>query len=474
MSRFTKITLDFNQAKPKADSTGYTRAVCKALANEGLVKFRESFIKKVIKTPLSANLQVTSYKPSEMDSNSNFFNAIANWSKASLKFQSWLHTHYVDTVFHIVEEEEVPDPNDSTKTIKRGKHHGDLFSVWHTLTLDAVYESCETLYKYSNDAIEAQNLNLSWEFIMANIDADLQAAVMAEISRFLPRNADVAQSGPMAFHVIAHRIIRSSDALAHNVITGVMGMGLIHFKGEDVIACVAVLRNVLLFLGHGTPRSKCPPTLMDTLYDVFLRCSNSTFVNYIRNIKDFHGTTIVTPEDLFKVAQNYYNDLLTKPNGWLRTTKNRAAFLASLPEMHYLIEQEAMLSGVGGPTGDKEVETDKKGNVIDRNPPKDGKTSRTHSKGHTEYWCAKCPKGGRWGNHDSSGHDDWYAKFKAKRAERKEKKKEAEAQASASGPTSGPNTTFVPSMQNNVCQVIRSSAPKGASLSSGYHSDSSY
>ena len=72
----------------------------------------------------------------------------------------------------------------------------------------------------------------------------------------------------MAFFVIANQIIRASDALAHNVVTGIMGMGLVHFKGKNVVSCVAVLRNVLMFLGHGMACSKAPPTILDTLIDV--------------------------------------------------------------------------------------------------------------------------------------------------------------------------------------------------------------
>ena len=135
-----------------------------------------------------------------------------------------------------------------------------------------------------------------------------------------------------AFYVIATRIIRASDALAHNVVTGIMGMGLVHFKGENVVSCVAILRNVLLFLGYGTARSKAPPTIMDTLIDVFLRCSNVVFVNNLRNTRDFHRSTIDTPEKLFSHVQSYYNDLLIKPNGWIRA-KNKSAFLAELPEL---------------------------------------------------------------------------------------------------------------------------------------------
>ena len=84
---------------------------------------------------------------------------------------------------------------------------GDLFKIWNTLTLKQVYQSCEIYLNYSTSAVEAQNLNLSWEFIMANIDNDLRAAILAEVSEYMDINPDLAQSGPMAFYVIANRIM---------------------------------------------------------------------------------------------------------------------------------------------------------------------------------------------------------------------------------------------------------------------------
>ena len=55
----TDVVFDLNQAAPKASTAGYTREICEKLENDGLVKFRESFVKKLIKTPLSSNLQVS-------------------------------------------------------------------------------------------------------------------------------------------------------------------------------------------------------------------------------------------------------------------------------------------------------------------------------------------------------------------------------------------------------------------------------
>ena len=84
------------------------------------------------------------------------------------------------------------------------------------------------------------------------VDEDMRATINADIIPYMDRDAEAAQSGPMAYWIVANRIVVMSDTLAHNVVTGIMTMGLIHFKGESVPDCIGVLRNVLLFLGHGS------------------------------------------------------------------------------------------------------------------------------------------------------------------------------------------------------------------------------
>ena len=280
----------------------------------------------------------------------------------------------------------------------------------------------------------------------------------------------------MAFWIIANRIIQSTDALAHNVVTGVMGMGLLHFKGENVLDAIATLCNVLLFLGYDTPRSKCPPTLMDILFDVFLRCSNSTFVSYVRHLKDFEQTTVQTPEHLFTKAQAYYTVLFTKPNGWIWTTKTRSAFLASLPELSQAMQADLQLNAPPpspSPTAllttpskphspSKNLPThDWKGNVIDRTPPNQGEsqTQTNSSTNNKEFWCnnQRCK---RWGNHSTDRHDSWFEKMKKQRAEWKAKQNRPSDTPSATTDTSSPT---IPSMHNaNYCvlTLLRPHDPK--------------
>ena len=155
----TDVTFDLTQNAPKAASTGYTRIIREGLKEEAYVKFREAFIKKVIKTLLSSNLQVSSYKALEMENKDNFFHTILGFTHASLQMEAWMRIHFVKNVF-VIQEIAVTDATTNPPTCGVVEI-SDLFKSWNTLTLKQVYESCEIYLNYSTLAVEAQNLNLS-------------------------------------------------------------------------------------------------------------------------------------------------------------------------------------------------------------------------------------------------------------------------------------------------------------------------
>ena len=149
---------------------------------------------------------------------------------------------------------------------------------------------------------------------------------------------------------------------------------------------------------------------MEYLTDVFLNCSNSQFRLYVQQLKDFHPNDIDTPEKLFSKVQSYYHELLTKPGKvWLPIKKRRSTFVVN--------------DSYGDDKSLHSYQTQKSSKaVIDRTPPgRDDPRTRTNEKtGCEEHWCGKCPKGGRWGNHLSSGHDKWYEDFLAYKKKKKQ------------------------------------------------------
>ena len=62
---------------------------------------------------------------------------------------------------------------------------------------------------------------------------------------------------------------------------------------------------------------------------------------------------------------------------------------------------------------------------VDCTKPKEGKPhTRINERGCKEHWCSCCPKGGRWGNYLTEGHNEWLKLL----LECKEKQKQKAAQ----------------------------------------------
>ena len=67
------VKFNFAVQAPVVANTGWTRNACDSLKDEELVKFQEAFTKKILKMLISSNLNMSSYKATEMDDKSNFF-----------------------------------------------------------------------------------------------------------------------------------------------------------------------------------------------------------------------------------------------------------------------------------------------------------------------------------------------------------------------------------------------------------------
>jgi hypothetical protein len=382
-----------------------------------------------------------------MKESTNFFNFVSSWRTDSAMLRQHAVSYYMQNVFVVVKIKKTPRLDNQGQVMKDPttqailydfavEEVGDLFELWPHLTLKEVAESCKIIALHAED-VDRQNLQWSWEFILANVDADLRHFIMAETDSLGPSGA----SGPLAFFVAAKKIITSTSNLAHNVISGVMVLELRHFDGEDVGQCVFVLRNVLKFLNHGHPTfNKTPPTIMEYLIDVFLRCSNYQFKTYIQNLRDFHPKEVATPEQLFSKSQMYYNDLVTKPgNVWLPIRKKRAVFASESPDRE-------PLPTLGKPTIIQPPSIAQVRNSrpeVDRTPPQDGEPMTRFNKytKKNEHFCTKCPNGGRWGNHDADGHDKWYADFLDYKNRQRDQHR---SPTSSNSPNTSPSTSETP------------------------------
>ena len=472
---------------------GYDKAQRDALTPDSFVKVYDAAVKSNLPDKLTKGLQVTSFHPTEMKDKDNFFVFVSNWQTTVLSIESHLRTFYMETAFvHIQVVRTVPDEVDMavythglvayagliathrvdhaqymidlaahpaavaaataagiappaapaepvepprpimpTGTSNLANGAGSILHIWHSLTLEQVVASVKAQYDHVADATHRQNLAWSFKYIMSLCDFDLQHYVLSVLSS-LPQ--EIAHTGPVAYYVIAKRILQTSENLSQNVINGFIAMRLTHFDSENVVECVFTLRNVLKFLRYGEVDSFAPRTTMKLLFQVLQGTSVSTFRTYVQGLEDFHRNIATEPEELFNLAQAKYEELLTGQR-WVQTTKKGSAFqLGGMKHSPYAsTDEKQQVPHDSSPADNPKPKPthDRSGRFIDRTPPKQGEDpERVRSDGETEYWCSKC---NRWGSHNADNHDQWFIDFKKSMQAKKRKDKRNDATDESSG-----------------------------------------
>ncbi len=305
--------------------------------------------------------------------------------------------------------------------------------------------------------MDLQNLEWSYEFILNNCDDDLRVTLIQECSAL----GSVGRTGPMAFYLLANKVIKTQANFSHNIISSMLLLSLKHFEGESVPDCVKVIRNMLTMLNYGHAKfDHTPPNLMELLYDIFLRGSNKQFVSWLQQTIDFRPEIISTPTQLFTEVSNYYDRIITKHDRvWIPTSssKKKSSFIASVESELKQLRQE-LEANVSGQVLDK----NRNGKyVIDRTPPKEGEPhERVNFKGFTEKWCSKCPKGGRWGNHSTEGHDEWYKEYRRKQDEKKARAEASENSNKEEKKDEKTSTSPVPSQPSSMESTTIAQTPR--------------
>ena len=286
------------------------------------------------------------------------------------------------------------------------------------MTLKQVIDSVTLQVNYVTDAVHLQNLAWSFQYIMSCLDADLRAFVLSKISTYAP---EIGRSGPVAFMIVAQRMIQTTENLAQKVINGFIALRLTHFDGENVIECIFTLRNVLKFLRYGEANTFAPRTTIVLLFDVFRGSTVTAFRSYVQQAQDIVLKDETHPEVIFDHFQSKYEELLLADR-WVPTKKKGSAFVAGTPQTQSYADAEKKKNGGGGGNNDQKRERlthDRNGCKIDYTPPKSGEPQTRTRDGKEEHWCGKC---GRWGSHLSEGHDDWAnERKKARKAQQKKK-----------------------------------------------------
>ena len=506
------VTFDITTVVNTPIIAGYDKAARDALADDTLNKVRKAATKSNLVAKLTKGLQVSTYKPSDIKDPNNFFNFVSQWEAVILSMETHLNTFYMMTPFTLYRTRIRRASNDDLLLYQTrlatflaasraaggdGRRYlvtpgraaipavgavgdanyvpgqpailpvyeyrptepptsvsitdgGNILRNWHNMTLKEVVESVKVQNNYVADRTHRQNLAWTFDYILDCLDADLKMYVLSKLASI---NDDVAsRSGPVAFMIVAQRIIQTTENLAQKVINGFIALRLTNFEGENVVEAIFTVRNVLKFLRYGEPNTYAPRTTLVLLYDIFRGSTVGVFRNYVQQAQDIVLKDEQQVEVILDHLQKKYEELLLVDR-WVPTTKRSSAFVMGDPNTKTYSDHDKKNSdgkdgnnkngnngkgkGNGKPTPKKERPThDKSGRKIDYSAPKQGQShTRTRDDGIEEHWCGKC---GRWGSHKTDKHDEWRAKMKDAY---KKKKKDREDQATPATSASRPQGT---------------------------------
>jgi len=83
-------TFDLTTTVAANATGGYSCTQGAALTSDIVVKVKEAAVKRVLLKPLSAQLNVTSFDPTNICNEGNFFNFVGNWHTTSEMIQQHL------------------------------------------------------------------------------------------------------------------------------------------------------------------------------------------------------------------------------------------------------------------------------------------------------------------------------------------------------------------------------------------------
>ena len=434
---------------------GHTEASRQALADDTLIKVHDLATRSNLPAKLTKGLQVTTCDPTDMKNPNNFFNFASTWEATVLSIEQQFETYFMSGPFVLSCLVRIPPTEAETLAYKleltgflasSAEHGGDahghvdpvlgtrvgrpnppqdgvnieeggnILRDWHTMTLDEVAKHVENILVLVDNPVQLQNLSWTFKHFLDCCDTDLKTCVLSKISH-LP--SDVGRTGPVAFIIIAQRMIQTTENLAQKVINGFIALRLTHFKGENVVDAIFTVRNILKFLRYGEATTFAPRTTLVLVYDVFRGSTVTAFRAFIQQAQDIVLKDETSIDVIFDHIQSKHEELLLADR-WVPTKKRQSAFTLGDQKTRTYTDAEkdknsSKPSSSGKSNNDKPRERpthDKKGNKIDYTPPKSGESHERTRDGKTEYWCGKC---GRWGNHPTNKHDEWRENLRKRR-----------------------------------------------------------
>ena len=179
--------------------------------------------------------------------------------------------------------------------------------------------------------------------------------------------------------------------LAQKVVNAFIALRLTHFPNKSFVDCIFTLRNLLKFLCYGETDFFAPRTTITMIFDVLKGTTVNGFCSYVQQLQDFQLKD-GQPKEIFDKVQGKCNELILADH-WVSQKKKGSVFVAGKCAESESAKQDKKTKSTPNADSEKKDKNgrwlvDKKGNPIDRTPPKKGEShERTNAKGFKEHWC---------------------------------------------------------------------------------------
>lgn len=220
---------------------------------------------------------------------------------------------------------------DSTQTMVLGTK--DLFTEYHDLTEAEVAASNRWYATWPKSTTFAQNLNLTFEFLLNHTTDRLWEKCMEAYEEYPTEE----QGGPLMFLIMIKKLVIDNESAVTYLKTKVEKMKLSDFEGEDVGRAVSLLLGAYKRL---RALDKVPDDLPKKLIKIFQTSSNAKFNELFSHLetraeideKLSGKANWPSVDSLLKLAESSYLEM-TSTEQWsgVKKRNNRSTFVATPP-----------------------------------------------------------------------------------------------------------------------------------------------
>lgn len=291
----------------------------------------------------------------------------------------------------------------------------DYLENYLDVTQDQIAKSNEG-YRFWGDEVALENLNWSQDLLLNSCDSKLHD----EVANKLYATPEESRGGPLVLYFIVQLTVKTTDRTARAIITKLQQFKLHKIPNENINTAVAIIRSAVIRLRSA---NRMPDDMNHIVFDIFLSSTVFTFRNHFQTLETMESPKIQTWELILKEAEQLYQRLEYEGQ-WNPRAKKGSVFKTTSTPTVAPTTSTSSGDNVAFPATKGKKTHDRKGNPIDRTPPKTGAPKERKKGDKTEHWCdhEKC---GRWGNHPTDKHAEWYDKAQKLRAKFRERRRGA-------------------------------------------------